>query len=423
MLMTNSKLIATEIMLHPTPCEKCFHGLAGDFVNLVEPYTEADRMALLIQFLTAFGAIIGRSAYFQIESTRHYTNLFTVLVGGTATGRKGTSLGRVKAVFEGIDEQFEQNCIVAGLASGEGLIYHVRDASERTRTKGGRFETVVDDAGVLDKRLLINEGEFAQVLSVQGREGNTLSTVIRNLWDDGNARNLTKNSPVKTSNAHVAIIGHITKTELLNCLKRVESANGYANRFLWVCVERSKYLPFGGDVPTKELDKLRERLRSSVSFAKAVERMQFNDEAAKIWASEYERLETSRKGFLAKITQRASPYVLRLSCLFALLDQQVSINREHLEAALAVWQYCEDSARFVFGNSTGDKLADEVLSLLMDKSESGLTKTEIINLTRKNALQLNSALDLLYEQKLARFQKETQPDTRKPTMRWFVTEN
>jgi hypothetical protein len=187
-----------------------------------------------------------------------------------------------------------------------------------------------------------------------------------------------------------------------------------------VCVERSKFLPFGGDVPTAKLDELREHLRNSVSFAKTVGRIEFNDEAAQIWSSEYERLETSRTGFLAKVTQRASPYVLRLSCLFALLDQQVSINCEHLEAALAVWQYCEDSARFIFGNSMGDKLADEVLSLLMEKLESGLTKTEIINLTgRGKTSQLNSALELLHEQRLVKFSKETYPNSKKPTERWF----
>ena len=41
----------------------------------------------------------------------------------------------------------------------------------------------VVDAGVKDKRLLVQEGELSQALKVMKREGNTLSPVLRNAWD------------------------------------------------------------------------------------------------------------------------------------------------------------------------------------------------------------------------------------------------
>jgi hypothetical protein len=258
---TQSENQAVSFEPMPEPSDKCFYGLARDFVRLVEPHTESDRMTLLVQFLTFFGVIVGRYAYFLPENDKHFTNLFCVIVGNTATGRKGTSLGRVKQAFQDIDADFQENCIVSGLASGEGLLYQVRDPifAEKKNKKTGNYETVVVDKGVADKRLLVVEGEFAQVLRVQGREGNTLSAFLRNFWDNGTARNLTKNSPLKTTNAHVGIIGHITRTELIDCLEEVEAANGYANRFLFVCGNRSKLLPFGGDVPENELRSLRER--------------------------------------------------------------------------------------------------------------------------------------------------------------------
>lgn len=79
----------TCILPFPQPGVKCFHGLAGEFVGMIEPHTEADKTALLIQFLTYFGNITGRSAYYQVEADKHFTNLFCVLVGDTASGRKG----------------------------------------------------------------------------------------------------------------------------------------------------------------------------------------------------------------------------------------------------------------------------------------------------------------------------------------------
>lgn len=423
---TQSENQAVSFEPMPEPSDKCFYGLAGDFVKLVEPHTESDKMALLVQFLTLFGIIAGRYAYFLPENDKHFTNLFCVIVGNTATGRKGTSLGRVKQAFHDLDIYFQENCIVSGLASGEGLLYQVRDpiTTEKKDKETGNYETVIADKGVTDKRLLVVEGEFAQVLRVQGREGNTLSAFLRNFWDNGTARNLTKNSPLKTTNAHVGIIGHITKTELIDCLEEVEAANGYANRFLFVCGNRSKLLPFGGDVPENEMHRLRERLRQCLEFARGVERMQFTPDAARLWIVEYERLETSRFGYLGKITQRASPYVLRLACIFALLDKEKFITVQHLEAALSVWQYCEDSARYIFGNNTGDKLANKILVLLREAKTNGLTKTEIHDLTGRSyeADRINAALKTLFENRLARFENIKPADGKKTVEKWFAIE-
>src|SRR5262245_49789867 len=39
----------------PKLAEDALHGLAGEVVVVLEPHTEADRAALLLQFLTGFG--------------------------------------------------------------------------------------------------------------------------------------------------------------------------------------------------------------------------------------------------------------------------------------------------------------------------------------------------------------------------------
>lgn len=400
----------TEMRPFPVPNEKCFHGLAGEFVRMIEPQTEASNAALLVQFLTYAGNIIGRSAYYQVEADKHFTNLFCVLVGDTASGRKGTSFGRVKEIFKGEDDAHEKNGIVSGLASGEGLLYQIRDAiwEEKTDKKTKRIEATCIDNGVSDKRLLIVEGEFAQVLRVQGREGNTLSAFLRNLWDNGTARNLTKNSPLRTTDAHVSIIGHITKTELLNCLNEVEAANGYANRFLWFAVRRSKFLPFGAPgIDDCDRVNFQRKLSNSVEFARSVERMVLTTEARDLFATVYKRLETSRYGFLAKITQRATAYVCRLSCVFALLDCKDEIDREHLEAALAVWQYAEDSARYIFGGRLSDKNAETILDALRESS-NGLNRTEIRNLFDRHLSKqkIDAALQSLLENGLAKCRRE-----------------
>ena len=398
--------------------------MAGDYVRFIEPHTEADKVALLIQFLAYFGNIIGRSAFFQVEGNQHYTNLFCVLVGDTASGRKGTSFGRVREVYKDLDAHHQSECIVSGLASGEGLLYHVRDAQyiQKKNTKTGEAEDILADGGVTDKRLLVVEGEFAQVLRVQGREGNSLSAIIRSFWDSGNARNLTKNSPLKTTDAHVSIVGHITKTELINCLSEVESANGYANRFLWICVRRSKFLPFGSNLDGSDLMNINADISSRIRFARDIKEIRFSNAAKELWIAGYRHLETSRFGFVAKVTQRASPYVLRLSCIFAVLDAQTEIRREHLEAALAVWQFCEDSAKYIFGEKIGSKTADTILDALR-QTENGLTRTAIHNdIFQKNlnAKEIKAALQILVDADLIESQTQPTENSRKPCEKWFA---
>src|SRR5262249_61308016 len=80
-------------------------------------------------------------------------------------------------------------------------------------------------------------------------------------------------------------------------------------------------------------------------------------------------------GMFGAITARASGQVLRLACIYAALDRTCMVNRDHLKAGLAVWDYCEASARYIFGNSTGDPVADRILTALQEQGE--MTRTEI----------------------------------------------
>src|SRR5262249_14613484 len=110
--------------------EIAYHGLAGDLVRAIDPHTEADPAALLVQFLVSFGNLIKRSAHFIAEADRHYCNMFAVVVGNTSKGRKGTSWGQIKSVLGSTDKEWVKNCNSSGLSSGEGLIWQVRDPIE-----------------------------------------------------------------------------------------------------------------------------------------------------------------------------------------------------------------------------------------------------------------------------------------------------
>ena len=416
---------ASEIKLPKLP-SKALYGLAGDIVRTIEPHTEADNAALLIQFLAAFGNLIGRSAYFCAEADFHYTKLSAVLVGASSKGRKGSSWGQIRRLLIRLDESFE-DCIQDGLSSGEGLIHHVRDPQEkqvaiRERGKITGYQTEIVDEGATEKRAFILEPEFARVLQAMRREGNTLSSVIRQAWDSDLLRVMTKN-PVRASQAHVSIVGHITIEELRRNLEETETANGFANRFLWIFTKRSKFLAEGGNLPESSLNSLVSSLAKAVSFARTITEIKRDEEARCLWIDVYPQLSSGHAGLFGSVTSRAEAQTMRLAMLYALLDCSSQIRREHLEAALALWQYAEDSARYIFGSATGDKLADEIFAALQGTGESGLTRTDISGLFKRNrsASEINRALRLLFETGKAQMKHEMADGAKRPTERWTVT--
>lgn len=404
----------------PAPLdEAAYHGIVGELVRAIEPETEADNAAILLQALVAFGALVGRGPYYQVEGDRHHCNLFVLLVGATGRGRKGTSWGRVRQVFERIDGWKPQ---VSGLSSGEGLKYHVRDAREETKqNKAGELITEVVDEGVDDKRLLAIEAEFASALRAVQRQGNTLSATVREAWDTGNLRTLTKHDPIVATGAHVCIVGHITDTELRAELTQTDSANGFANRFMFVGVKRSKLLPHGGaQADDGEVEAFAIRLRELAELARTRGRLAMTANARSAWEAVYPELSAGGSGLHGSVTARAEAQCIRLALVYALLDGAEQIDAPHLLAALAVWRYCDQTARYVFGSSLGDRTADEIARRLTTAGEAGLTRDEIRNAFGRHvpSERIGAALELL--QSKGRVTRERVDTAGRPAEVWRV---
>src|SRR5262249_54087636 len=156
--------------------------------------------------------LIARSAYARVCPSFHHGNEYALLIGQTSAARKGTSWDEVKRLLAPVDQDWFEQRITGGLSTGEGLIYHGRDAVEGREPikEKGRivdYQDVILDHGVSDKRLLVVETEFARPLQAMRREGATLSAIVRQAWDGGNLRSLVKGNPYRATGAHVSIIG------------------------------------------------------------------------------------------------------------------------------------------------------------------------------------------------------------------------
>jgi len=356
--------------------EEIFYGLAGKIIRKLQPNTESHPVGNLLELLACFGNIVGPTAFYEIEDSRHFCNLFLVRVGKSSKSRKGTGRARIERIARSLDENWHSSRNTSGLGSGEIVVYEVRDPVIGTvrDKKTGQSRTEMTDPGVDDKRLYVSEGEFAGILAVAGRQDCLLSKVIRDAWDHKPIRNKVKSGSVVCQNPHISISADITREELHLQLKEADKFNGFGNRFLWCFVERQGLKPHGGD----EIDWSEEivELFKCVEFARKQRRVFMDRNAREMWNRIYEELSEDIAGTPGAVTSRAEAQVIRLALIFAMLDLSDHICVEHLKAARALWQYCEDSARVIFGGVM--KSHQRILDFLKQWPKSATEVREVL---------------------------------------------
>lgn len=365
------------------PDPAAYHGLAGEIANAIAPHTEADPVAILSQLLVAFGAAVGRGAWFRVEATRHHPNEFLVLVGDSSRARKGSSWDHVHRLICGADPAISTR-ILTGLSSGEGLIWAVRDPHGQ-------------DPGAPDRRLLVIEPEFVSVLKAAGREISTLSPTLRSAWDGRALQILTRTAPARATDAHVSVIGHITAAELRHHAGPVEIANGLLNRFLLIGCRRVRLLPEGGEHDPLRPTGLDRRLANALAAARRAGQLRLSTPARRAWSQAYRRLAEPQPGIAGQLGARAEAHTIRLALIHALLDDAREIQPVHLDAALALWGYAQRSAVWALERSGGDPLAQQIHAALEHALPGGLTRTQLRDLLHRNptTTQLDQALAAL----------------------------
>jgi hypothetical protein len=413
---TPTEYIAPPAAAWPAPLdEAAFYGVLGEVVRGIDPRSEADPAALLAHAIIVASAYVGPGVYAEAGDARHPPRFFAAIVGDTSKGRKGTAASPFRKAMLECDDPVR---IASGLSSAEGLVFQVRDRVEKWNAKEQRYDT--SDPGVADKRLVIIEGEYATLLRRMEREGNAVSQMLRDVWDHGNLETLVKLNPTKASGAHINIVVHITSEELAEYLHPTEVSSGSANRMLWFAAKRSKLLPRGGNAQVSVLASFAakvDRARAWVTDQLEEGRIEFSLAAGSRWDDAYAALSEGVPGLFGQATQRAEAQVLRLAVLYAVLDCSSLIELAHLEAAFAVWRYCSDSARWIFGLRTGNTHADTIIAALRGNQE--LTRTQISDLFHRNVAsdKISMALQVLLHYRLATFEQRS-GGTGRPTEVW-----
>jgi len=356
--------------------------------------TEAHPMAVALHFLTYFAAHIGQQRFIRIGNNRQPLAVYGLLAGKTGKV-KGTARAQVVPVFDlatqKLIEEYEYKPprIVTGLSSGEGLINLLQDPSEAIE-------------GTTDKRLLIEQTEFSEVMSQNQRKGNILTDTLRDAYDGEMLSTLTLQPRLATA-PHACLIGHITPYQLTKheCFA-MQSFNGSMNRFLIFYAHRKQYTPVPKTYTQEELENLTDWLASVIWKARQCmkaddyqnnmgQEMHLTPAAKEVLHDEYagrEKHEEMLPEPLASLLARQREHVWRIAALLALMDMDNdpnTIDEQHFTAAYHWVDYSRQSLRYLLRTANHEAqqgkaiaLADRVFhAIQVTNSGQGCTTSEI----------------------------------------------
>jgi len=353
----------------PTWDDDIMYGVAGDIVRKAAKHCEAHPAGMYLDLLVSLGNLIGRSPYFKVSATHHYANEFVVRVGDTSTSRKGTGRDQINEVLKMVDATWYKECVKNGFGSAEAIVNSIRDDSTQTvRKRATNVFQNISVPGIADKRLMIREGELASIFQLAGKPESRVDIVLRDGWDSQPLNNLVKGKSDGLSNSascqfpHISISADTTRNELIAKMPKGAESNGFGNRFLYCYVQRVKLCPDGGPDINWAPELI--RLTKAIQFARNLKHVASDDAARQFWTRMYLDIEEEQQqlsGLAKSMTDRAAAHIRRLALILFLLDGEQNIDGEqkirshHVKAAKRIWDFCQDSARFIFGGLTKDQ--------------------------------------------------------------------
>jgi hypothetical protein len=373
-----------------------FECVLGGMARFVEPFTEADSVAVLASLICAAGVYVGSGPHVRAGDDRHPLLVWPLIVGRTSAGRKGASWATARRLMQSADPDFMVNHLRTGLTSGEGLA-NLFTAPETCQQCGkdlgdspsndfcsedcqatwqtGRGRRNRRTGRLPDQRLLVFEPEWAAVMARMRREGNSLSATLRAAWEGGDLSTMNVTARIATE-SHIGILAHITPAEFRAKVSAAEMAGGTYNRFLPLAVARSKFLPLSSGADDESVHELGAALAARLAHATSLGALSFTADGAKAWRRLYIEFGTDHgdTGPVEQFISRAAPNCLRIAAVHAALDRTDLIDADHLAAAAALVRYSIASAQAIF---SADETLTRLATWIADAGNDGRTRKEI----------------------------------------------
>src|SRR5260370_2662937 len=95
--------------------------------------------------------------------------------------------------------------------------------------------------------------------------------------------------------------------------------------------------------------------QQAIEFAKQQRYVPLSNTAAKMFKNYYMDSSLELTGLAGKMTDRSMPHIRRIAMILALLDLSAVVESRHMKAARQLWDYCQESAEYIFSGTTKDQ--------------------------------------------------------------------
>jgi hypothetical protein len=236
------------------------------------------------------------------------------------------------------------------------------------------YEGLLDELSGERKVRLIQLGELLSLLAKAKQDslGNIIPTLAE-LYDCPDR----VNPPVHQKDAadcrepFLSIMAGTTQAWLQKALTERDIYGGFANRWLYFSGLPKEPKPNPPKVDAGKRDELLTEINQLRSWAESVPdgEVSISDEASALFAQYYEGYyhRCQQEGLIPTLIVRVQDFVWKIALLYATDTMSKTISRDHLEAAIAVGNYLEDSVTEVFasfGTSNGKAQESKLLDFL-----------------------------------------------------------
>lgn len=370
--------------------EDVWQGLFPSYRTAVAHTTEAADVFHFGCFAQVIGCTLGRRLHVY-HARRLYPNFNVALVGRSGVTRKDTAWSKGRPLLEhlhaDVDPENPVFQIIPGIGSAEGLLDAL--AGER-------------------KVVLLNEAELLSLFAKARQEAlSNLIPKLSSLYDCPDWETLqTRNKKVRCHEPFLSILSGTTLAWLQAAFTEQLIYGGFANRIAYLCGEPKEPMPFPKKVDPTEETNITTKLNDIRMWADELRQenngeLDVSEECKDRFAAYYwpYHKRCAIESLTATLIPRIQDFIWKFALLYAAMDFSSQIRLEHLEPAIAVGNYLEQSVTAVFrsfGSSRGKRSEDKLLTYLQSKGRNHpVPKRVVYRALKLSALELEQAANPL----------------------------
>jgi hypothetical protein len=291
-------------------------GVAGNFANTLVQVMEAPKAFLFMSYLTCLGAITSFKISL-LSSIAPQPRMYTVLVGGSSTTRKSTSINKTVEFFEGtLLPSYPWIC--NGVNSAEGLATKLQEFPIR----------------------LLCIDEFTTLVSKMKHGTSVLLPCINSLLEKNTYDVVTKKNSIHLRGVYLSMLTASTGETFERMFNPKFSDIGFLNRLFLVHETGQKKFSIPPPIPQQVVLGLQNDLNEIMAFVAElagwgddVYKMPIKPDAFSLFDKWYHNIPAS------PFTNRLDTYGHRLMLLLALNEMKDCIDTAVMEKVIALLNY------------------------------------------------------------------------------------